>query len=105
MMTDTFEIDVIICISVFGFLLFFKIMLGRNEYIVLHELYRISRLSCIKKTNVGAFKSFYSLYLCAHYQEKRKIDPIEIVFTNISMNYHFPHQIYDTILAKMIVHR
>lgn len=82
-------------------------MLGRNEYIVLHELYRISRLSCIKKTNVGAFKSFYSLYLCAHYQEKRKIDPIEIVSTNISMNsmnYHFPHQIYDTILAKMIVH-
>lgn len=103
MMTDTFEIDVIICISVFGFLLFFKIMLGMNEYIVLHELYRISRLSRIKKTNVGAFKSFYPLYLCAHYQEKRKIDPIEIVSTNISMN-SMNYQIYDTILAKMIVH-
>lgn len=77
-------------------------MLGRNEYIVLHELYRISRLSHIKKTNVGAFKSFYPFYLCAHYQEKRKIDPIEIVSTNISMN-SMNYQIYDTILAKMIV--
>lgn len=63
MMTDTFEIDVIICIFVFGFLLFFKIMLGRNEYIVLHELYRISRLSRIKKTNVGAFKFLFTLSL------------------------------------------
>ena len=38
-------------------------MLGRNEYIVLHELYRISRLSCIKKTNVGAFKFLFTLSL------------------------------------------